>query len=136
MVFTLRPFGHTFALWQRALALVQLFLSSGIVRFVQGGVVKTFRWATQINRMEQDVSPSMPANLSRTLSRCGTKRALGRNSSLCNSFVLQLPTDILSLARTDFPRSGPFPDSPWSYRVHGIGIDIVQAKWTVAAIGL
>ena len=26
MVFTLRPFGHTFALWQRALALVQSFV--------------------------------------------------------------------------------------------------------------
>ena len=36
MVFTLRPFGHTFALWQRALTLVQFLDSSDIVRFVSG----------------------------------------------------------------------------------------------------
>lgn len=43
---------------------------------------------------------------------------------LCNSFDLHHPTDILTLTRTDFPRSGQFPDSPWCYRIHGIGIDI------------
>jgi len=36
MVFTLRPFGHTFQLCQRGLALVQFFVYSDIVRFVQG----------------------------------------------------------------------------------------------------
>ena len=48
MVFTLRPFGHTAGSFvQRAMALlVQSSSSSYIARFVQGGVVKTFRYTT------------------------------------------------------------------------------------------
>ena len=44
---------------------------------------------------------------------------------LCDTFDLQHANDFLpTSARTDIPRSGKFPDSPWCYRVHGIGIDI------------
>ena len=46
MVFTLglRRLRHTFILWHRSLTLVEFSCSSDIVRFVQGGVVKTFRY--------------------------------------------------------------------------------------------
>lgn len=43
MVFTQGPFGHTFHVWQRGQALCTISLSPDIARFVQGGVVKTFR---------------------------------------------------------------------------------------------
>jgi hypothetical protein len=46
MVFTLRPSAHLPTLSTRA-GLGTISRSSGIVRFVQGGVVKTFRWASQ-----------------------------------------------------------------------------------------
>jgi peptide subunit release factor 1 (eRF1) len=45
MVFTLRPSAHLPCLATRA-GLGTISLDSGIVRFVQGGVVKTFRCAT------------------------------------------------------------------------------------------
>ena len=51
MVFTLRPCGTPWLSFvQRSQALVQSPRSSGIVRFVQGGVVKTFR-CTPSNRV-------------------------------------------------------------------------------------
>ena len=46
MVFTI-GFRHTLALWQRAMALVQSLVVQDIVRFVHGGIVKTFRWRIQ-----------------------------------------------------------------------------------------
>ena len=46
MVFTHGPAAHLPYLATRA-GLGTIFRSSGIVRFVQGGVVKTFRWPTQ-----------------------------------------------------------------------------------------
>ena len=48
MVFTLRPSAHLpcLATWA---GLGIIFCSPGIARFVQGGVVKTFRCSTEIN---------------------------------------------------------------------------------------
>ena len=46
MVFTL-GLRHTFVFWQRAMAFGTIYRSSEIARFVQGGVVKTFRCAIQ-----------------------------------------------------------------------------------------
>ena len=51
MVFTLRPFGHTRAHLRRFATLAGLgtiIRNSGIVRFVYGGVVKTFRYVPQV----------------------------------------------------------------------------------------
>ena len=56
MVFTLRPSAHLPCLATRA-ALGTISGSSDIARFVQGGVVKTFRWATQMH-----VSQLTPSN--------------------------------------------------------------------------
>ncbi|MEM6471870.1 MAG: hypothetical protein AAF802_20085 [Planctomycetota bacterium] len=56
MVFTLRPFGHTLALWQRAMTLVQFLVVQASLASFWGGVVKTFRWATQTNQMDTLVS--------------------------------------------------------------------------------
>lgn len=48
---------------------------------------------------------------------------------LCDTFDLQHVDDFMpALAQNDIPRSGQFPDSPWFYRVHGIGIDISQTN--------
>ena len=46
MVFTLRPSAHLPCLATRA-GLGRITRSSNIARFVQGGVVKTFRWAVE-----------------------------------------------------------------------------------------
>ena len=48
MVFTLRPFGHTLALWQRAMALVQFLVVQASFASVRSGVVKTFRYVTLV----------------------------------------------------------------------------------------
>ena len=48
--FTLGPSAHLRPLATLA-GLGTIFSNSGIVRFVQGGVVKTFRWTSQINRI-------------------------------------------------------------------------------------
>jgi len=58
MVFTLRPPAHLPTLSTRA-GLGTISRSSGIARFVQGGVVKTFRWQTQAKWQR-------PSNSSRT----------------------------------------------------------------------
>ena len=50
MVFTHGPTAHLPCLASRA-GLGRITRSSGIVRFVQGGVLKTFRWATQSTQM-------------------------------------------------------------------------------------
>lgn len=50
MAFALRPFGHTFVLWQRTLALVQsLQLRHRSLRL--GRDRKTFRWQTQLDQI-------------------------------------------------------------------------------------
>ena len=44
---------------------------------------------------------------------------------LCDTFDLQHVDDFMPyLARNYTPRTSQFPESLWSYRVHGIGIDI------------
>ena len=46
---------------------------------------------------------------------------------LCDTFDLPNVNDCLpTMAHSDIPRSGQFPDTPWHYRVHGIGIDIAK----------
>ena len=59
MVFTLGPSVHLPRLATRA-GLGTTSRSSGIVRFVQGGVVKSFRWSTYRNLMAADKAPSQP----------------------------------------------------------------------------
>ena len=59
MVFTLRPFGHTFALWQRALALVQPFvLLYRPLRLVLGHLVNAENYfaASVSNRLSVQTS--------------------------------------------------------------------------------
>ena len=48
MVFTQRPFGHTFHVWRRGLALVESLVVQTSLASFWGGVVKTFRCASLI----------------------------------------------------------------------------------------
>lgn len=44
---------------------------------------------------------------------------------ICATFNLSSPDDFLAnIRRFNKPRSGQFPNSPWHYRIHGVGIDI------------
>ena len=89
---------------------------------VRSGVVNTFRWATQINQMA-DV-PSDDRLVADLIALWHETRSWAEKL-LCDTFDLQHVDDFMpSLARKGTPRTGQFPDSPWSYRVHGIGIDI------------
>ena len=48
---------------------------------------------------------------------------------LSDTFDLSDANEFLpTIAYSDIPRSGQFPDSPWLYRVHGIGIDVAKSN--------
>ena len=75
MVFTLRPFGHTagsFVQWAIPHG-GTISRSSGIVRLVQGGVVKTFRYVTSAN-VSPRASPVPDASPARNLHLCTALR--------------------------------------------------------------
>ena len=103
-----------------------IFRSSDSVRFVQGGVVKIFRWTPHTNRMA-DV-PSDDRLVADLISLWYETRTWAEKL-LCDTFDLQHIDDFMpSLAHNETPRTGQFPNLPWSYRVHGIGIDISKSK--------
>jgi hypothetical protein len=56
MVFTHGPSAHLPCLATRA-GFGRITRSSGIARFVQGGVVKTFRWTSQLNVVQVTFAP-------------------------------------------------------------------------------
>ena len=52
MVFTQRPFGHTFHVWRRGLALVESLVVQTSLASFWGGVVKTFRCTPEITLLD------------------------------------------------------------------------------------
>lgn len=86
-------------------------------------VVDTSRWPMQLKVQMADV-PSDDRLIADLIALWHETR-FWAEELLCDTFDLQNIDDFIpTLILNGTPRIGQFPNSPWAYRVHGIGIDI------------